>query len=108
MPYVKRDAQGSICAVSEMPCKGFEESVEGKNSELEVFFKKIKPNQNELNESDLGFIRVLEDLIDLLIEKNVFCFTDLPEAARTKIQQRQRLREGLANRLDLLDDPEDF
>ena len=32
-------------------------------------------------ESDLGLARVLEDLIDLLIKKVAFRFTDLPDAA---------------------------
>jgi hypothetical protein len=34
-----------------------------------------------LIETDLGLARVLEDLIDLLIKKGAFRFTDLPDAA---------------------------
>lgn len=108
MPYIKRDKQGIISAVSETACEGFEEVLNENAAEFEVFLGQWQSERNDLNETDLGFIRVLEDVIELLISKNVICFTDLPEAARTKMQQRQRLREVLTNRLDLLDDPEDF
>jgi hypothetical protein len=43
-------------------------------------------------ESDLGLARVLEDLIDLLIEKGTFMFTDLPPAAQQKLLSRRGLR----------------
>jgi len=107
MPYIKRDMQGAIVAVSQSVGDGFDESVEADGDELTSFLAQWRSGQNDLNETDLGFIRVLEDLIDLLINKNVIRFTDLPDAARQKMQQRQRLREGLVTRLDLLFDEED-
>ena len=45
-----------------------------------------------LSLSDIGIIRVLEDLIDLLIRKNIILFTELPEEAQTKIRERKRVR----------------
>jgi esterase/lipase superfamily enzyme len=108
MPYIKRDEQGNISAVSETVSDGFDELLEEESVELEAFLNQWQTGRNNLNETDLAFVRVLEDVIELLISKNLICFTDLPEAARTKMQQRQRLREVLTNRLDLLDDPEDF
>jgi len=108
MPYIKRDEQGNISAVSETVSDGFDELLEEESVELEAFLNQWQTGRNNLNETDLGFVRVLEDVIELLISKNLICFTDLPEAARTKMQQRQRLREVLTNRLDLLDDSEDF
>ncbi|MEZ5525483.1 MAG: tryptophan synthase subunit beta [Pseudomonadales bacterium] len=108
MPYIKRDEQGRVCAVSAMACEGFDEQLAEDSVELQGFIDPWQPDRHQLDETDLGFIRVLEDLIDLLIEKNLICFTDLPQAAQVKIQQRQHLREVLTNRLDLLDDPEDF
>ena len=107
MPYIKRDAQGAIMAVSQTPDDGFDESVEASVGELVSFLAQWRTEQDDLDKSDLGLVRVLEDLIDLLISKNVIRFTDLPEAARQKMQQRQRLREGLVTRLDLLFDEED-
>ncbi len=39
-----------------------------------------------LSLSDMGIIRLLEDLIDLLIQKNIIFFTELPEQAQERIR----------------------
>jgi len=56
---------------------------------------------------DVAFIRVLEDLIDALIEKGVLRLTDLPEDAQKKLGERKGLRRRLNDDLNLLDDDED-
>ena len=48
-----------------------------------------------LSLSDIGIIRILEDLIDLLIRKNIILFTELPEEAQAKIRERKRVRKRL-------------
>ena len=48
-----------------------------------------------LVESDQSTVRVLEDVIDLLIQKNVILFTELPEAAQAKLMARRGLRKSL-------------
>jgi hypothetical protein len=58
-----------------------------------------------LSQSDAAIARVLEDLIDVLINKGVIQFTDLPEAAQTKLMTRRQTRAKLSNSLQLL--PED-
>ena len=45
-----------------------------------------------LRDSDLSFVRVLEDVIDLLVERGVIRFTDLPLPAQTKLLQRRGCR----------------
>jgi len=52
-----------------------------------------KGTDDGLNESDLPFVRVLEDVIDLLIDKSLIRFTDLPLAAQNKLLQRRSTRE---------------
>ena len=47
-----------------------------------------------MDKADLAFIRVLEDLIDLLGRKGVIDLDELPDAARDKLQQRKMLRES--------------
>lgn len=106
MPYIKRNAQGAIEAVSQQAGNGFDELIEQGADELNSFLAQLQAGNNGLSETDAGFIRVLEDVIDVLIEKNIIRFTDLPEAARQKMQQRQKLRENLAPHLDLLFDEE--
>lgn len=54
-------------------------------------------------ESDQALIRVVEDLIDTLIRKELLHFTDLPEAAQAKLLERRSLRRSV-NALSLLKD----
>ncbi|MFC6806295.1 hypothetical protein ACFQE2_11470 [Methylophaga thalassica] len=51
-------------------------------------------------------IRVLEDLINTLIDKQVILFTDLPIAAREKLANREKVRDQLNSLENLMsDDP---
>ena len=52
--------------------------------------------------------RVIEDLIDVLIEKKVFMFTDLPEGAQQKLLERRGLRKEFAYVDDLFGDQTDY
>lgn len=56
-----------------------------------------------LAESDQALVRVLEDLIETLIGKNLIQFTDLPDAAQAKLLQRRTLRRSV-NALNLIED----
>jgi hypothetical protein len=47
---------------------------------------------------------VVEDLIDVLIEKNVIMLTDLPGPAQQKLMARRHLRGRLSNLVDLVED----
>ncbi|MBY0266684.1 MAG: hypothetical protein K2W84_09755 [Burkholderiales bacterium] len=42
---------------------------------------------------DARLVRVLEDLVDTLIERNVIRLTDLPEDAQQKLLERKRFRD---------------
>lgn len=55
-----------------------------------------------LSDTDLGLVRVLEDLIDVLISKGVLQFTELPAAAQAKLLERRTARAGLQDPLRLL------
>ena len=46
----------------------------------------------ELVKTDLGMIRVLEDLVSTLITKNIIALNDLPASAQTKINNRANER----------------
>lgn len=61
---------------------------------------------DELIQSDADMVRVLEDLIDVLIDRGVIQFTDLPKPAQAKLLQRKETRATLSNRLDLIGDDE--
>jgi len=64
--------------------------------------------ENDFSTLDVTFIRVLEDLIEALIEKGELRLTDLPVAAQQKLSKRKGLRRRLRDDLDLLDDDENL
>lgn len=99
MPYVKRDEQGRVVAVSLEHGDGFEEEVAADAPELSVFAANPAAS---LDETDQDFVRVLEDVVQLLIDKGIILFTDLPASAQEKIMRRQQLRSELGERLDLI------
>jgi hypothetical protein len=51
---------------------------------------------------DADFVRVIEDVIDTLIARNVITITDLPDQAQAKLFARKSFRERTGrNALDL-------
>ena len=50
------------------------------------------------------FVRVLQDVVQLLVDKGVILFTDLPESAQEKMLYRQRLRSKMGGNLNLIGD----
>lgn len=105
--YVQRDEDERILSVSREPTSQCTEPVDADDSELLQFLSEVKGvgERAQLQRSDLEFVRVLEDVLDLLMDKGIISFTDLPEAARQKIMQRQTLRRRY-NDVDLVDDDE--
>lgn len=108
--FVKRDPAGRILAVSLEREPGIEETIAADSPELSLFFGAGRQEETAhlqaLRESDIALARVLEDLIDVLIDKNLIQFTDLPPMAQHKLLARQSLRRQ-QHRLDLLVDEGD-
>ncbi|PTD95165.1 hypothetical protein [Pseudothauera lacus] len=102
MPFVKRDAAGVIVAVSSVGDDMHAEHVEVDDAGLRVFLEGLGPAP-QLAASDLPLVRVLEDVVDLLVERAVIRFTDLPAAAQDKLSARRSARAEL-RQLNLLDD----
>jgi len=94
MPFVHRDADGNVLAVYNQPVDGGEE-VNTDDPDLIAFIKQNLPDQplEEWVQSDLGLARVLEDLIELLIEKKLLMFTDFPAGAQQKLLDRRGFRK---------------
>ncbi|EPC03468.1 hypothetical protein L861_18185 [Litchfieldella anticariensis FP35 = DSM 16096] len=105
--YVKRDEQDRIELVSGGMTPDCREGIAPDSPELLAFLKQDQNRQlQELRSTDLEFVRVLEDVIELLMDKGVISFTDLPDAAREKLMARQSLRRRV-NSVDLLDENDD-
>lgn len=99
MPYVKRNAAGKVIAVFSEPVDDGLEEVAADHLDLEAFLVNdvgATDSDRALLKSDMELARVLEDLIEILIDKNVISFTDLPTAAQSKLLRRHGLRTEFA------------
>jgi hypothetical protein len=103
--YAKKDSAGNILALSRDPAEGtqpgWSECAEDA-PEVFAFSAQIVQSSSGFERSDLSFVRVIEDIIDLLIDRAVIRFTDLPAAAQAKLLERKSRRD--VHRLRLLDD----
>lgn len=110
MPYVQRDVSGHISAIFQKPENNAEEYLPNDHPDILQFFGGILPQNGpnkvtaQLSETDLSLIRVIEDIVDTLIDKNVIMFTDLPAEAREKIMRRKSTRERLFGPSDIIED----
>ena len=104
MPFVKRNEQGGITAVSQSPEPGFDEELAADNLELAAYLDDMGQGGASLSATDQDFVRVLEDVVELLIDKGIILFTDLPDSAQEKMLYRQRLRSKMGNNLNLIGD----
>jgi hypothetical protein len=103
MPFVERDEMGRIVAVSQVPGSDLE-ALPADHPELQAFLGQLGEEAHQLSATDQDFVRVLEDVVELLVSKGVILFTELPPSAQEKMLHRQRLRTGLAANLDLIGD----
>ena len=101
--YIRRDAANRIISVSRVPAPDHHESGAMDRTEVIAFIGGLSPRVAALLESDLSLIRALEDLIDVLIRKDVLRLTDLPESVQAKLLARRNLRGSLQS-LRLLDE----
>lgn len=109
MPYIKRNASGKVIAISSEPMEGFAQaSIEDQDDIAEYGVELLGREEHDLLKTDLDFVRVLEDVIELLMSKNLIQFTELPEASQKKMLERKKLRGGLSTKLDLLGDDYGF
>lgn len=94
MAYVFRNVQGNIVAAStsENLGKGWE-LVDDNAKDYLAFLESSLANCAPFRESDIQLARVLEDLITILVERNIIRFTDFPVAAQKRLNDRQSMRK---------------
>ena len=105
MPYIKRNSSGRITRISDRAESGSDEELNIENPDVQAYLELAR---SELSSSDAETIRVIEDLVDLLIEKKLIVLTDLPQAAQNKLSERQRMRGDLGVLGNLVVDEEDI
>ena len=108
--FVKRDSDGRVIAVSLREEPGFAEQLDAGDPGLLEFHATSSGNEaglsaeaQRLRSSDVELVRVVEDIINLLTDKGVIQFTELPESAQQKLLQRRILRQHIQH-LDLISD----
>tara|TARA_R100001039_G_C1763227_1_gene59033 strand:+ start:74 stop:403 length:330 start_codon:yes stop_codon:yes gene_type:complete len=63
---------------------------------------------DRLNRTDTEMARITEDLIDVLVSRNILNFTDFPVEAQKKLMARQKLRKSLSALSNLVTDEDDI
>ena len=109
MPFVSRNAEGAITGVFNKPTPIAQEELDLDDTELRRYLESGSASeaQGALAASDREMARIVEDLIDVLIAKNVVNFTDFPPEAQKKMLRRQGLRRNLSPLRDLVGDEDD-
>lgn len=109
MVYVDRNDNGQIIGVFNAPQTDNSQYISPQEPELIEFLGQSKRHedvQTILTASDMAMVRVIEDLVNTLIDKGVILFTDLPEAAQTKLVQRKKIRHHLNSLENLMNEDE--
>ena len=100
MIYIERNQKGEIISLRRDADKPGMESKSSVDREVLEFLDSIGGSDEKLHllaSTDTAVSRVLEDLVELLVRKNIIMFTELPEEAQQKIQARRRIRQQIGN-----------
>ena len=79
--YIVRNNEGEITTLNKTPPNiGEYEALPPNHPDILRLLSQSEDNdiKNKLNLTDIEFIRVLDDLIDILIDRNIIHFTDFP------------------------------
>jgi hypothetical protein len=112
MPFVTRDQDGQVVAVAELPLEDDAEHLPPDHPEIAAFVERActlaegEVSSGPFFSADIAFIRVVEDLIEVLIRKGVLAVSDLPGPAQDKLMERRALRGWLAGVAGIVDDGE--
>ncbi|MFT5532671.1 MAG: hypothetical protein ACI8WM_000134 [Burkholderiaceae bacterium] len=101
MPYIQRDSDGSVIALFRDAPAAESERLFSDHPDVLAFLaidgatSVATDALATLATLDNAMIRVVEDLVDVLIQKHVIMLTDLPEKAQRKVLDRKETRLSL-------------
>ena len=109
MPFIRRNASGAVDSLHRRD-EGGCEFLPDDHPDVRAFLGAgPAPHDENFATLDADFIRVIEDVIDTLISKNVINITDLPVEAQTKLFGRKGYRQRAAkDALKLFGDDEEL
>jgi hypothetical protein len=104
MPYGERNGDGQVVQLRRDAAPGATEFIDSHHPDIAAFlYGEGVPHFAEL---DSGFVRVVEDLVDVLMANGTLRITDLPIEAQHKISARKHLRQTLIEAVNPLDPDE--
>jgi hypothetical protein len=95
MPFVRRSATGQIESLHRHQGEEAREFLAEDHPDVLAFLGVAPPRREDFDRLDADFVRVIEDVIDTLIIKNVINITDLPAEAQAKLFARKTFRERI-------------
>jgi hypothetical protein len=106
MVYVERNPEGKIVAIRQHADRPGLEPRSSVDAEVLAFLGCDTTEEliHVLKATDCDLIRILEDLIDLLVRKNIIIYTELPIEAQQKLQIRRQVRQSIAKTSIIVDD----
>ena len=105
MPFVRRSHSGQIDSLHRHQSADAREFMADDHPDVLAFLGVAPPRREDFDRLDADFVRVIEDVIDTLIVKNVINITDLPAEAQAKLFARKSFRERVTkNSLRLFGD----
>lgn len=108
MPYVRRNSEGTVISLHRHMEPTATEFLDDQHPDVRAFLGAPPPNPAEFSRLDADFVRVIEDVIDTLIVKNIINITDLPAEAQAKLFARKSFRERVSKSSLRLFEPTDF
>lgn len=97
MPYARRNARGEIESLHRVPTPEASELVHADSDAVRRFLgasPAVSGAEAAYRAHDDDFVRVLEDLIDLLAAKGLVAIGELPVAVQAKYLARKEHRQG--------------
>jgi len=107
MPYITRNKKGEIVELHNLSDNGEGNWIEPGNPEVLDFIERIETTEQArlaLTSTDYEMVRVVEDLIDMLMERQIFIFTELPEPVQAKLNVRKQLRKNMNSLENLINE----
>ncbi len=111
MPYVIRNKDGLIMSLHNESSDPAMQWVDGDSPEIQDFLNSMESQdsaRSALSSTDQDLIRVIEDLVDLLVKKQLIIFTELPKPVQIKLGARKKIRQDIESLENLINDQNDI
>jgi hypothetical protein len=106
MPYIRRNANAQIDSLHRQPEDSAQEFLADSHPDVQAFVGRSASGADPFSSLDADFVRVIEDVIDTLLVKNILNITDLPAEAQAKLFARKSFRDRASrNSLNLFAPP---